>query len=89
MSSKLLLIAAIVFVCIITQLQGLNIKTEETTNCSKPWFVWKNDSCKCGRSLDGIVTCQDDPVNVQLEPCYCMTVDNHTGETIVGSCPYS
>ena len=53
------------------------------------WFVWKNDSCKCGSSLDGIVTCQDDPANVQLRSCYCMTVDNHTGETIVGSCPYS
>ena len=89
MSSKLLLIAAIVFVCITTGLQGLNFQTEETTNCSKPWFVWKNDSCKCGSSLDGIVTCQDDPVNVELQPCYCMTVDNHTGDAVVGSCPYS
>ena len=89
MCSKLLLITAIAFVCMTTRSQGLNIQTEETTNCSKPWFVRNNDTCKCGSSLSGIVTCQDDPVNVQLGQCYCMTVDNHTGDTVVGSCPYS
>ena len=87
MSSKVLLIIELVYLS--TGLQGLNFQTEETTNCSKPWFVWKNDSCKCGHSVDDIITCYDDPVNVQLQPCYCMTVDNHTGETIVGGCPYS
>ena len=87
MSSKLLLIIELVFLS--TGLQGLNSQTEKTTNCSMPWFVWKNDSCKCGNFLHGIVTCQDDQPNVQLEHCYCMTVDNHTGAAVVGSCPYS
>ena len=61
----------------------------ETNPCSQPWLLWRNGSCKCGSSLDGIVTCTDDPVSVELESCYCMTADGHTRETVVGSCPYS
>ena len=89
MSTTLMLIIILVFAYLPTGLQGIKFQTKETTNCPMPWFVGKNDSCKCGSSLDGMVTCQDDPANVQLQPCYCMTVDNHAGETVVGSCPYS
>ena len=89
MSPALLLLLSTAFLlCMSTPPHELDFK-QGNHSCSMPWFVWKNNSCKCGSSLGGIVTCQDDPVDVHVESCYCMTNDKHTGETVVGSCPYA
>ena len=69
--------------------QPQELRLRPGNSCSMPWFVWKSHSCKCGSSLDGIVTCQDDPVDVQIQPCYCMTSNKQTGDTVVGSCTYA
>ena len=67
--------------------QSLNIATK--SNCSKPWFVTHDNEtkCTCGSSLGGIITCSDS--SVAIVPCYCMTVDEDTNKTAVGSCPYA
>ena len=89
MCSELLLLTALALVSSATGQRGLSLPNNDTSTCSKPWFVWRNNSCKCGSSLGGIVSCQDDPASVQLSQCYCITVDSHTGDSAVGSCPYS
>ena len=76
-------------VCYFTGSLALSSQLPATNSCSLPWFVWGNNSCQCGSSLGDIVTCQDDPVSVKVEACYCMTVDGSTEETVVGSCPYT
>ena len=84
--SLLVIISVAAFVC-----SSSESPEQSASTCSKPWFVWKNDSCKCGSTLGGTVTCKDDPEDeyVYIETCLCMTVDSHTGETVVGACPYS
>ena len=87
------LLPAVVSLALVRCLLGslaLSPQLQETnSSCSLPWFVWHNQSCKCGSSLGGIVSCQEDPVSVRLEACYCMTVDEDTEETVVGNCPYT
>ena len=48
-----------------------------------------DNACMCGSSLGGIVTCSDDPENIELNSCYCMTTDEDKNKTVVGSCPYT
>ena len=57
----------------------------------KPWFVrCKNmPNCTCGNSLSGVLSCSENPPNVFLKPCYCMTVDLTSNDTMVGACPYT
>ena len=68
---------------------GLSLKSATNSNCSKPWFVTHDNEtkCTCGSSLGGVITCSDS--SVEIEPCYCMTVDEDTNKTAVGICPYA
>ena len=57
-------------------------------NCSKPWFVWYNDTCKCGCPLNGVISCAKDDYQVNsIKKCNCMTVDDREN-AVVGTCPY-
>ena len=55
-------------------------------NCSKPWFVWHNMTCQCSQFLSSIATCSNGSL---IKKCYCMTVDEQSNKTVVGTCPYT
>ena len=46
-------------------------------------------NCTCGNSLSSVLSCSENPPNVFLKPCYCMTVDLTSNDTMVGACPYT
>ena len=62
-------------------------------NCSSPWFHHdhgQSQSCKCSNALERIVFCSHNDTSVtKIKPCFCMTVEENTGDTIVGACPYT
>ena len=57
------------------------------------WFVPSNGPsrpCVCGSTVGGIlVKCQEDQNQSLLLVGFCMTRDNSTGVTVVGSCPFN
>ena len=56
-----------------------------------PWQYRSNASekCECGHSLESIVLCGNEPYDLQLHDCYCMTQTNKKDQIIVGSCQYT
>ena len=57
-------------------------------SCSDLWFTPRNDTCHCGSTLDGVVTCNEQTKEVMVLDCYCMTTDS-TNQTVVGTCLYN
>lgn len=43
-----------------------------------------NNSCSCGDSLSGVVTCSGE--NILIQPCYCMYYDQTENITVIGNC---
>ena len=57
--------------------------------CGCPlWFVYNTtlEDCQCGRSLGGIVECDEATERIALQTCYCMTHNLETNQTVVGFC---
>ena len=57
-------------------------------SCSDLWFIPRNNTCHCGSTLDGVVTCNEQTKDVMVLDCYCMTTDS-TNQTVVGACLYN
>ena len=57
-------------------------------SCSDLWFTRRNDTCHCGSTVHGVVTCNEQTKEVMVLDCYCMTTDS-TNKTVVGSCLYN
>ena len=57
----------------------------------RPWQFRSGVSgkCKCAKSLQNLVLCQNDPYNLELFACFCMSYKNKTGQYLVGSCQYT
>ncbi len=53
---------------------------------NRPWLI--GNDCHCADSLDGVVHC-DPSGNVYIKSQYCMSIDNDTGEEVVGRCLYT
>ena len=57
------------------------------------WFVPSNDTlrpCVCGSTVGGkLVKCQEDQNQSLLLVGFCMTHNDSTGVTVVGSCPFN
>ena len=47
-----------------------------------------SDNCTCGDDVQGRVRCNNDPREVEILLSYCMTYDNTSHETVLGSCPF-
>ena len=61
-------------------------------NCPYTWtrhITNYTDNCTCGNDLGGKVHCDAEHREVSILISYCMTYDNTTKETEVGSCPFS
>ena len=57
-------------------------------SCSDLWFTRRNDTCHCGSTVHGVVTCNEQTKEVMVLDCYCMT--NHSAnQTVVGACLYN
>ena len=60
-----------------------------------PCPLWQTRNISAGRcmcesiSLEGIVICRDKPYNLALYECFCMSFNNVTNLTLVGSCQYT
>ena len=56
-----------------------------------PWQYRSNASekCECEQPLESIVLCRNEPYDLQLHDCYCMTQTNEKDQIIVGSCQYT
>ena len=88
----MLLATIVVFLSILAQTHGEASSKHLTDNgmtCSKPWFVWSNDTCKCGNSIHHTVNCYENDQVVKIKFCYCMTYDPHSQLAVVGACPYT
>ena len=62
-----------------------------TASCSSHCPVWTTynsaaGKCECGTSLNGIVHCDPDTLNVSLTECYCMTYNEKANMSVVGPC---
>ena len=57
-------------------------------SCSDLWFIPRNNTCHCGSTLDGVVTCNEQTKEVMVLDCYCMTNDS-ANQTVVGACLYN
>ena len=57
-----------------------------------PWQV-RNETtgiCKCvSGDAQGIVLCRDEPYDLKLLECFCMTYYTDTNQSLVGSCQYT
>ena len=60
-------------------------KVNDTDNCPT-WmnFNVASDRCECGKSIHGIVRCNDTLNEVSILDCYLMTFDDELGQVIVG-----
>ena len=58
--------------------------------CISPWKYHDGHSCKCGKIPHDLLCCDDSNSvkNVSVLTSYCMTYNNHTNVTEVGSCIY-
>ena len=66
---------------------------EEEERCPNTWFTHPPNAssaanCSCGSGVGGRVRCNDDTKQVSILLAYCMTYDNVSGETVLGSCPF-
>ena len=54
------------------------------------WFVPSNNTCKCGSTVGGtLVKCLENQNQSLLLAGFCMTYNDSTGVTVVGSCPFN
>ena len=75
-----------------TQTQESDTLLPQTKDGTCPtWFLrgTGNDTCKCGKDLDGIVVCYNTTQPVYLHRCYCMSHNQDMNTTVVGNCDYS
>ena len=48
-----------------------------------------NDTCECGRRLEGFVHCDPETLSISVQLCYCMTYNEHIEELVLGFCMYT
>ena len=65
---------------------GSSDATAEPPSCPDTWLVPSGDSCKCGKSYDDVVFCNEDTKAVGVLDCYCMTFDSTHNVTVLGAC---
>ena len=55
------------------------------------WFYCNTEigKCQCGEGYDRIITCDEATGRAAVSNCHCVTYDNVTKETQVGSCYYN
>ena len=86
----MIFVAMIALISLLAKAQEVSSSNHVTDGvCSKPWFVWVNHTCKCGKSINHIINCYDNDQHVNIKYCYCMTFDQHNKLALVGSCPYT
>ena len=59
--------------------------------CPDTWFVRNgfDGECKCGHTLGGVVSCNEETREVRVLDCYCITYDSATNKTVLGECLYN
>ena len=66
---------------------------EEKLSCVDTWFVPENGSCVCGNTFDGIISCDEYTKEVEVEDCYCITLDytstRNTTRPVMGQCSFN
>ena len=55
--------------------------------CQQTWMYDSNGTCQCGKEIHGAVSCSNNPDQVSILRCNCMTYDNTKG-FLVGRCLY-
>ena len=70
--------------------------TNNLANCSDDsmcptWFTCDTSqkSCSCGHQWKGVIKCDNDRQISGVLDCYCVTYDDDTNSTYMGSCPYN
>ena len=69
--------------------------TERDTSCSTDgscptWYIYdEQNQCKCGGDHDSRVVCDDVSLHSAVLNCNCVTYDDKTNSTFVGSCYYN
>ena len=65
------------------------LANQKSSNVScPPWFELSNGTCKCGKTIHGVVKCNETLHESAILDCYCMTNNESTG-TVVGACFYN
>ena len=76
---------------------GCNYTTESNSYTCKDdsscptWFYCNNETgkCQCGEGYDRMIACDEATGRAAVSNCHCVTYDNVTKETQVGSCYYN
>lgn len=55
------------------------------------WFYCNTqvNKCQCGKGHNGMMQCDDQTGRAAVSNCHCVTYDNETKETLVGTCFYN
>ena len=69
------------------QLMMLNDTLTSNQCGNRPWLM--GSDCHCADSLDGLIYCDPSGDAVFIKSQYCMSIDNYTGEEVVGRCLYT
>ena len=59
---------------------------EESPSCPVWYLCNVNDTCMCGPTLQGIISCDELRQRAEVLDCYCVTSEEDTGITIAGAC---
>ena len=65
--------------------------THCSNNSSCPtWCICKSDkNCQCGNEHNDMIICNDETLTSAVLNCHCVTYDEESGSTFVGSCFYN
>ena len=54
------------------------------------WFICNSDkNCQCGNGHNDVIVCDNENLISTVLDCHCMTYDEESGSTFVGSCFYN
>ena len=71
-----------------------NSKLNNYTACNNDsscptWFYCQSTTCQCGARYYGMIACSEAIGRAAVSNCHCVTYDNITKATQVGSCYYN
>ena len=75
--------------CLAIQDDSQHLSVDIDSEPCSPWQFRDRVECKCAKSLQDIVVCQNKPYTLKIYVCYCMTYNKKRDCIVVGSCQFS
>lgn len=72
-----------------SQLQPHLKESPPKISCQDTWFIPDNGSCRCGKTFNNRISCDNYTKEVRVIDCYCMTYDSSLKTAVFGTCPFN